>query len=60
MHLNSRATQRRKEGQPLDMIHMQVGEQDVHAFQVWRQIATQSPDARTGIQNEQGAILSFN
>jgi len=55
VHLDSPAAQRREEGQPLDVVHVQLGEQDVDAVQLGRGALAQPQDARACIQDEQGA-----
>ena len=60
MDLHPRPPQRRKKREPLDVIHMQMGQQDVDLAQVCRKSLTQIPQPRPCIENEQIALAALH
>src|SRR5262249_33646259 len=49
---------RRKEAESLNVVHVQMGEKDVHPCQRLRERNSESADAGSGVENEQRAIAT--
>lgn len=60
MNFHASPTQRGKERQPLQMIHVQMSKQNVHPLKVIRQVQPQAADSRARIQHQQHPVLPFD
>jgi hypothetical protein len=58
MHLLAWTIEGFEKPQPLDMIHMEMGEQQVDSGFFRPQGLPQGSDSRTGIEHQQGPILA--
>src|SRR5215212_3920304 len=60
MDFNTLAAQWGEEGQALNVIHVQMGEQDVNLRNMWRQALSQISDAGTSVQYKETLLWSFH
>src|SRR5436189_193208 len=58
MHFGFRVTQRREETKSLDMVHMQVSEQHIHASNVAWDGGSEPSNACARIEHKQGAVAA--
>src|SRR4051794_39988348 len=60
MDFNTLAAQWGEEGEDLDVVHVQKGEEEVNLCYMWRQALSQISDAGTGVQYKETLLWSFH
>lgn len=57
MDVDSWIIERTKETKPLDVIHVEMGQENVNSSNLFRKLQAETPDSRTGVQHQEGAIF---
>src|ERR1043166_2249004 len=60
MRFHSRIVQRPEKTEALDVVHVQMGEQQIDSTQFAGQFATEQSNARTGIEHQHRALVPFD